>query len=64
VPLRQWVLTVPFVAKPPGFDGALLGAVVRRFADAVLAFYKRRLAGEGALHAGEGGPRAVIARSR
>ena len=44
VPLRQWVLTVPFAWRSRlGFDGALLGAVVRKFADAVLAFYRRRL---------------------
>jgi hypothetical protein len=44
VPLRQWVLTVPFSwRKRLGFNGPLLGAVVRKFSDAVLAFYKRRL---------------------
>lgn len=43
VPLRQWVLTVPFASRSRlGFDGALLGVVVRKFADAVLAFYGRR----------------------
>ena len=47
VALRQWVLTVPFAWRSRlGFDGALLGAVVRKFADAVLAFYRRRLAEE------------------
>jgi len=29
-----------------GFDGKLLGAVVRKFADAVLAFYRLKLAQE------------------
>lgn len=47
VGLRQWVLTVPFAWRSRlGFDGPLLGAVVRKFADAVLAFYRRRLAEE------------------
>jgi hypothetical protein len=44
VPLRQWVLTFPFPwRKRLGYDGALLGALVRKFTDAVLAFYARRL---------------------
>lgn len=47
VPLRQWVLVVPFAWRSRlGFDGRLLGVVVRRFADAVLAFYRRRMAEE------------------
>ncbi len=41
--LRQWVLTVPFAwRKRLGYDGPVLGALVRKFADAVLSFYRRR----------------------
>jgi hypothetical protein len=63
VPLRQWVLTVPFSWRSRlGFDGALLGAVVRKLADAVLAFYRRRLAEEhGAL--GQSGAVLVVQRT-
>jgi len=44
VPLRQWVLTVPFVLRPRlGYDGKLLGAVTRIFVDSVLGWYRRRL---------------------
>ncbi len=47
VPLRQWVLTVPFAWRSRlGFDGPLLGVIVRKFADAVLAFYRQKLAAE------------------
>jgi len=63
VPLRQWVLTVPFAWRSRlGFDGALLGAVVRRLADAVLAFYRRRLAAhDGAV--GQSGAVLVVQRT-
>jgi hypothetical protein len=44
VPLRQWVLTVPFELRARlGFDGELLGAVARVFVDSVLGWYRRRL---------------------
>ena len=45
VALRQWVLTAPFAWRGRlGFDGQLLGVVVRKLSDAVLAFYRRRQA--------------------
>ena len=63
VPLRQWVLTVPFAwRKRLGFNGALLGAVVRKFADAVLAFYKRRLFEEEGVR-GQSGAVLVVQRT-
>jgi hypothetical protein len=44
VPLRQLVLTVPFSSrKRRGYDGPLLGALVRKFTDAVPAFYRDRV---------------------
>src|SRR5688572_26500876 len=44
VPLRQWVLTVPFELRARlAFDGKLLGAVARVFVDSVLGWYRRRL---------------------
>jgi hypothetical protein len=63
VPLRQWVLTVPFAWRSRlGFDGALLGAVVRKFADAVLAFYRRRLLEEDGIK-GQSGAVLVVQRT-
>lgn len=63
VPLRQWVLTVPFAWRSRlGFDGPLLGAVVRKFADAVLAFYRRRLAEEDGV-VGQSGAVLVVQRT-
>lgn len=63
VPLRQWVLTVPFAWRSRlGFDGPLLGAVVRKFADAVLAFYKRRLTDEVGM-VGQSGAVLVVQRT-
>jgi hypothetical protein len=63
VPLRQWVLTVPFAWRSRlGFDGALLGVVVRKFGSAVLAFYKRRLAEERGV-AGQSGAVLVVQRT-
>lgn len=36
VPIRQWVLTLPFALRfPLAFDGALLGEVLRIFTDTV-----------------------------
>jgi hypothetical protein len=63
VPLRQWVLTVPFAwRKRLGYDGALLGALVRKFADAVLAFYRRRLGEEHGV-SGQSGAVLVVQRT-
>jgi hypothetical protein len=43
VPLRQWVLTVPFAwRKRLGYDGALLSALTRLFVKTVLGFYRER----------------------
>jgi hypothetical protein len=63
VPLRQWVLTVPFAWRSRlGFDGRLLGTVVRKFADAVLSFCRRRLGEEdGAV--GQSGAVLVVQRT-
>jgi hypothetical protein len=63
VALRQWVLTVPFAWRGRlGFDGRLLGAVVRKFADAVLAFYRRRLGEEDGVK-GQSGAMLVVQRT-
>lgn len=44
VPLRQFVLTVPFELRARlGYDGKLCGAVCRIFVDSVLGFYQRRM---------------------
>jgi len=43
VPLRQWVLTVPFAwRKRLGYDGALLSTLTRLFVKTVLDFYRAR----------------------
>jgi len=42
-----------------GFDGKLLGAVVRKFADAVFAFYRRKLAQEDGVLGQSGAGRAA-----
>ena len=43
VPLRQWVLTVPFAwRKRLGYDGKLLSTLTRLFVKTVLAFYRTR----------------------
>ena len=61
VPLRQWVLTVPFAwRKRLGYDGPLLSALTRRFVRAVLDFYGARADGTGAR--GQSG--AVVAVQR
>jgi hypothetical protein len=62
VPLRQFVLTVPFPLRfPIAFDGALLGQVVRIFVDTVATWYRRRHLDRG-LPPGETGAVAVIQR--
>jgi hypothetical protein len=44
VPLRQFVLTVPFELRHRlAYDGALLGSVSRIFVDSVLGFYRRKM---------------------
>jgi Putative transposase len=54
---------VPFAWRSRlGFDGALLGAGVRKFADAVLAFYRRRLADEDGIM-GQSGAVLVVQRT-
>ena len=43
VPLRQFVLTMPFPLRfPLAFDGKLLGQVVRIFTDTVAGWYRKR----------------------
>ena len=56
MPLRQWVLTVPFAwRKRLGCDGPLLSALTRLFVKTVLAFYRER---------GSGCPLASLRRRR
>jgi hypothetical protein len=63
VALRQWVLTVPFAWRGRlGFDGELLGAVVRKLADAVLAFYRRKVAAADGV-VGQSGAVLVVQRT-
>jgi hypothetical protein len=53
VPIRQFVLTMPFPLRfPLAFDGKLLGQVVRIFTDTVAGWYRRRHVDRG-LPAGE-----------
>jgi len=48
VPIRQFVLTMPFPLRfPLAFDGKLLGQVVRIFTDTVASWYRRRHAERG-----------------
>jgi hypothetical protein len=63
VPLRQFVVTVPFPLRfPLAFDGALLGQVVRIFVDTISAWHGRRHALRG-LPLGETGAVALIQRA-
>jgi hypothetical protein len=63
VPLRQFVLTMPFPLRfPLAFDGKLLGQVVRIFTDTVAGWYRRRHADRG-LPPGESGAVTVIQRA-
>jgi hypothetical protein len=63
VPLRQFVLTLPFALRfPLAFDGKLLGQVVRIFTDTVAGWYRRRHVERG-LPAGESGAVTVIQRA-
>jgi hypothetical protein len=61
VPLRQWVLTLPFELRAAlAYERNLMGAVARIFADSVMGWYRRRLA-EGVPEA-RGGAVTVIQR--
>jgi hypothetical protein len=63
VPLRQFLLTMPFPLRfPLAFDGKLLGQVVRIFVDTVARWYKRRHTDRG-LPVGETGAVTVIQRA-
>jgi len=63
VPLRQFVVTMPFPLRfPLAFDGKLLGQVVRIFTDSVARWYRRRHTDRG-LPAGETGAVTVIQRA-
>jgi hypothetical protein len=63
VPIRQFVLTMPFPLRfPLAFDGKLLGQVVRIFTDTVAGWYRRRHVERG-LPAGESGAVTVIQRA-
>jgi len=62
VPLRQWVLTLPFELRAPlAYGRDLVGAVARIFADSTMGWYRRRLA-PGVPEA-RGGAVTVIQRS-
>ena len=63
VPLRQFVVTVPFPLRfPLAFDGKLLGQVVRIFTDTIAGWYRRRHTDRG-LPTGESGAVTVIQRA-
>jgi hypothetical protein len=63
VPLRQFVLTMPFPLRfPLAFDGKLLGQVVRIFMDTVAGWYRKRHVERG-LPPGETGAVTVIQRA-
>ena len=48
VPLRQFVVTVPFPLRfPLAFDGKVLSEVLRIFIDTVVTNYRQRLADRG-----------------
>ncbi|MBN2196272.1 MAG: transposase zinc-binding domain-containing protein, partial [Polyangiaceae bacterium] len=63
VPLRQWVLTVPFELRARlAYDGELLGGVSRELGGAVMDFHRRRFELRG-LHGGKSGAVTVVQRS-
>ena len=63
VPIRQFVLTLPFPLRfPLAFDGKLLGQVLRIFIDTVASNYRKRLADWG-IPDGECGAVTVIQRA-
>jgi len=63
VPIRQFVLTLPFPLRfPLAFDGKLLGQVLRIFTDTVASWYRRRQTANG-LARGEIGAVTAIQRA-
>jgi hypothetical protein len=63
VPVRQFVVTMPFPLRfPLAFDGKLIGQVVRIFTDTVAGWYRRRHIERG-LQPGETGAVTVIQRA-
>ena len=63
VPIRQFVLTMPFSLRfPLAFDGELLGQVLRIFTDTVASNYRKRMAERG-IPDGECGAVTVIQRA-
>jgi hypothetical protein len=63
VPIRQFVLTVPFPLRfPLAFDGKLLGQVLRIFTDTIAAHYRKRQAARGIVD-GQSGAVTVIQRA-
>lgn len=63
VPLRQWVLTVPFELRARlAYDAELLGGVSRELASAVMDFYRRRFE-LGGVRGGKSGAVTVVQRS-
>ena len=62
-PLRQFVLTVPYELRARlGYDGKLLGALGRIFADSMLGWYRRAFAWRGVR--GQSGAITVIQRTQ
>ena len=60
VPLRQFVLTLPFELRYRlAYDSKLLGKVTRIFVDTVLGFYRRKLAQTGTLRGTSGAVTAI-----
>jgi hypothetical protein len=63
VPIRQFVLTMPFPLRfPLAFDGILLGQVLRIFTDTVASNYRKRMADRG-IADGQCGAVTVIQRA-
>jgi hypothetical protein len=63
VPLRQFVLTVPFELRTRlAYDKNLLGSVCRIFVDSVLGFYRRRMRDRG-VRDGRSGAVTVVQRT-
>lgn len=63
VPLRQWVLTVPFELRARlAYDAELLGGLSRELASAVMDFYRRRFE-LGGVRGGKSGAVTVVQRS-
>jgi hypothetical protein len=63
VPLRQWVLTMPFPLRfPLAFDGKLLGEALRLFTDTVARWYRDRQTDRG-LPDGDTGAVTAIQRA-